>query len=86
MLQVGLPEPLVLEVSPGMVTLVSPALPQLAHLRGPEAARPPWALLRALSCAGVHLLPEDRDAALMGREVKAAALEVAMCHDVALLW
>ena len=84
MLQVGLQEPVVLAVGPATVQLLRPQLPQLSSVLG--TALPPWVLLRRLSQCGLHLLPQDRDADVMGWQVKEAAAETATCDDLAGIW
>ncbi|GLC60963.1 hypothetical protein PLESTB_001700500 [Pleodorina starrii] len=82
-LDCGLEEAIVIEVSTHSATLSSPSWPQLQSLLG--VAMPPLDLLQALSDRGVHLLPEDRDAAAAGVVAKERPTEEAMCKDLALL-
>mmetsp|Transcript_31025 Transcript_31025/g.68839 ORF Transcript_31025/g.68839 Transcript_31025/m.68839 type:complete len:672 (-) Transcript_31025:511-2526(-) len=85
-LDVGLAEPLVFEAGPGYVQLAAQAgttWPQLEQLAGRRMQ--PAALLQALSRHGLHLLPEDRDAAYVGMSLKERAAEEALCADLGLL-
>lgn len=82
-LHVGLSEPLVFDAGPGFVKFGSTAWPQLSSITGvPMQA---GELLRVLSRHGVHLMPEDRDAAHAGVRPKDPETENLMCHDLALL-
>jgi hypothetical protein len=73
-----------LEVGRGTVALLAPALPQLSHLLGQPMEL--WQLLRACSECGLQLTPGSREAAAAGLQEKDAAMEGAMCADLALLW
>jgi hypothetical protein len=73
-----------LEVGSGTVALLAPALPQLSHLLGQPMEL--WQLLRACAECGLQLTPGSREAAVAGLQEKDAAMEGAMCADLALLW
>jgi hypothetical protein len=73
-----------LEVGSGTVALLAPALPQLLHLLGQPMEL--WQLLRACAECGLQLTPGSREAELAGLQEKDAAMEGAMCADLALLW
>jgi cancer susceptibility candidate protein 1 len=75
--------PIEIEVGEGVCALASDAEPALRSLLGVKLA--PRKLLARLSKCGVHLALEDKDCAYVGIEKKDAALEAAMCEDVALL-
>lgn len=63
--------------------LVGPSMPLLADLI--DLPMEPWLLLLELSRRGLHLMPEDRDAAHSGTGSKDLAVEMAFCSDLALI-
>jgi hypothetical protein len=73
-----------LEVGRGTVALLGPALPQLSHLLGQPLEL--WQLLRTCSECGLQLTPGSREARVAGLQEKDAAIERAMCADLAMLW
>lgn len=73
-----------LEVGSGTVALIGPALPQLSHLLGQPMEL--WQLLRACSECGLQLTPGSKEASVAGLQEKEAAMEGAMCADLAMLW
>jgi len=78
-----LPEPIAISVGEGVCTLLSPQREALKELN--EEGMPPGVLLHRLSESGIHLLPEDRDAAFCGTTPKDKDVESALCADLALI-
>lgn len=78
-----LSEPVQLEVTSSGCSFVSPALSELAGLKGKPMA--PASLLAELSRRGVHLMPEPGDAERAGIARKNTSMERFACFDIALL-
>ncbi|CAG9462199.1 unnamed protein product [Pedinophyceae sp. YPF-701] len=81
----GLAEPIEFGIGEGSAWVAGPEdLPAIKPLLGVRTT--PRQLLLLLSRAGLHLLPEERDAEFVeGVEIKDPEVERAMCEDLALL-
>lgn len=75
---------IMLEVGKGTLTLVGPALPQLAHMLGQPME--PWQLMAACAECGLLLTPGSGEARVAGVQEKDAAMEGSMCADLAMAW
>jgi hypothetical protein len=76
-----LSEPLQFAVDHEGCRLLSPTFPALQPLL--HTAHAPALLLRLLSHAGVHVVPEERDAEFVGMDMKEHAVEQQACADAA---